>query len=124
MFRNFLYVGVQTYAEEGLFLLDVFKEFLLVHNISCCVILSETKNLYGISLCYQILHCVQNDRFVLKFTFFQSFRIFRYNQVVNAVLDVSVHKGAEVVDGIVDAMVGDTSLRIVVGTDLGRTVAC
>ena len=60
---------------------------------------------------------------MLKFAFFQSFCIFRYNQVVDAVLNFSVHEGTEIVNGLVDAMVGDSSLRIVVGTDLGRTVA-
>ena len=60
---------------------------------------------------------------MLKFTFFQAFCIFRYNQMVDAILDFSVHEGTEVVDGIVDAMVGDASLWVVVSTNLGRTVA-
>ena len=42
--------------------------------------------------------------------------------MVDAVLNVAVHEGCQVVDGIVDAMVGDTSLRIVVRADFGRTV--
>ena len=60
---------------------------------------------------------------VLKFAFFQTFRIFRHNQVVDAVLDVSVHEGGEIVDGVVDAVVRDASLRIVVGAFLGGAVA-
>ena len=39
--------------------------------------------------------------------------------MVDAILNVAVHEGTEIVDGIVDAMVCDTSLRIIVGTDLG-----
>ena len=35
VFRDFLDVCIQTYAKEGLLLLDVFKEFLLVHNAYC-----------------------------------------------------------------------------------------
>ena len=42
--------------------------------------------------------------------------------MIDAVLNITVHKGGEVIDGIVDAVVGDTSLRIVVGAYLGRTV--
>ena len=43
--------------------------------------------------------------------------------MVDAVLDVAVHEGGEVVDGVVDAVVGDAALRIVVGADFGRAVA-
>ena len=43
--------------------------------------------------------------------------------MVDAVLDVSVHKGGEIINGVVDAVVGDASLRIVVGAYLGRAVA-
>ena len=42
--------------------------------------------------------------------------------MVDAVLDVSVHEGGEIVDGVVDAVVRDASLRIVVSTDFNRTV--
>ena len=43
--------------------------------------------------------------------------------MVDAVLDVTVHNGGLVVDVIVDAMVGVTSLRIVVRADFGGAVA-
>mgnify|MGYP007026104471 CR=1 FL=1 len=56
----------------------------------------------------------------LQFALFQSFCIFRHNQVVDAVLDVSVHEGGEIVDGVVDAVVRDASLRIVVGAYLAE----
>ncbi len=59
----------------------------------------------------------------LQFALFQSFCIFRHNQVVDAVLDVSVHEGGEIVDGVVDAVVRDASLRIVLGAYLGGAVA-
>jgi len=42
--------------------------------------------------------------------------------MINAVLNIAVHKSGEVIDGIVDTVVGDTSLRIVVSTYLYRTV--
>ena len=43
--------------------------------------------------------------------------------MVDTVLNVTVHKGGEVIDGIVDTMVGDASLRIVVGTDFSGAVS-
>lgn len=43
--------------------------------------------------------------------------------MVDAVLYVAVHKGGKVVDGIVDAVVSDASLRIVVGANLCGAVA-
>ena len=43
--------------------------------------------------------------------------------MVDHVLNVAVHESGEVVDRVVDAVVGDAALRIVVGADLGRTVA-
>ena len=44
--------------------------------------------------------------------------------MVDAVLDIAVHEGGKIVDRVVDAMIGDTSLREVVGADLGTTIAC
>ena len=38
-------------------------------------------------------------------------------------MDVSVHEGGEIVDGVVDAVVRDASLRIVVGADFSGAVA-
>ena len=46
----------------------------------------------------------------LQFGLLQSFCIFRHDEVVNAVLDVAVHEGCQVVDGVVDAVVDNTSL--------------
>ena len=45
-----------------------------------------------------------------------------HDQMIDAVLNIAVHEGREVVDGVVDAVVGDASLGIVVGTYLGRAV--
>ena len=39
-------------------------------------------------------------------------------------MDVAVHKRRKVVDGVVDAVVRDSSLRIVVGADFSGAVAC
>lgn len=60
---------------------------------------------------------------VLEFALLEALGVFRYDQMVDAVLDVAVHEGRQVVDRVVDAVVGDAPLRVVVGTDLGRTVA-
>ena len=43
--------------------------------------------------------------------------------MVDAILNVAVHESLEIVDGVVDAMVGDASLRIIVGANLCRAVA-
>ena len=43
--------------------------------------------------------------------------------MVNAVLDVAIHKSCEVVDGVVDAVVGNATLRVVVSAYFGRAVA-
>ena len=40
--------------------------------------------------------------------------------MVDAVLDATIHKGGEVINGIVDTMVGDASLRVIIGTDLAE----
>ena len=57
-----------------------------------------------------------------EFALLQPFCILGYHELVDAVLDIAVHEGREVIDGVVDAVVGDTSLRIVVGAYLGRAV--
>ena len=44
--------------------------------------------------------------------------------MVDTVLDVAIHECSEIIYGVVDAMVGDASLRIVVGSNLCATVAC
>ena len=43
--------------------------------------------------------------------------------MVDAILDVAIHEGSEIIDSVVDTMVGDASLRIVVRPDFCRTVA-
>ena len=54
--------------------------------------------------------------------FLESFCVLGYLKLVDASLDVSVHKNRKVVHTPVDAMVGHSSLRIIVSTDLGRAV--
>ena len=54
----------------------------------------------------------------LQLAFLQALGVLRHDQVVDHVLYVAVHEGREVVDRIVDAVVGDTSLRIVVVKDI------
>ena len=58
----------------------------------------------------------------LQFGLLQSFCIFRHDEVVDAVLYVAVHKCRKIVYGVVDAVVGDASLWIVVGTDFCTAV--
>ena len=61
--------------------------------------------------------------FYLEFVFFHSFCILGDDELINAVLNITVEKGIEVVDGVVDSVIGDTPLREVVGADLGRSVS-
>ena len=59
-----------------------------------------------------------------EFTLLESLGILGDNEMIDAILDIACHEGLEIVDGVVDAMVGDAALREVVGTDLGTAVAC
>ena len=56
---------------------------------------------------------------ILQFGLFELLGILSDNEVIDAVLDIAVHKGGQVVDCVADAVVGNASLRIVVGTDFG-----
>ena len=53
----------------------------------------------------------------------QTLRILGNDKVVDAVLNIAIHKRRQVVDRVVYAVVGDSTLRIVVGANLCRTVA-
>lgn len=57
---------------------------------------------------------------ILHFSFLQSFSVFGYDEVVDAVLYVAVHKRLQIVYGIVYAVVGDAALRIIVCTDFAE----
>ena len=59
----------------------------------------------------------------LKFGGLEFFGVFGHDEVVDTVLDVTVDKGLKIIDSVVDAMIGDASLRIIIGAYLGRTVA-
>ena len=59
----------------------------------------------------------------LKFAFLQPFRIFSYDQVVDTVLYIPVHESRKIINRVINAVVGDTSLRIVVCTDFRRAVS-
>lgn len=58
----------------------------------------------------------------LEFGLFQPLGVLSDGEVVDAVLYVAVHECREVVDGVVDAVVGDATLRVVVGADLCAAV--
>ena len=58
-----------------------------------------------------------------EFGFLEAFGVFGNDEVVDAVLNVAVHEGGEVVDGVVYAVVCDSPLRIVVCAYLGGAVA-
>ena len=60
---------------------------------------------------------------VLQLALLDTFSVFGNREAVNAVLNVAVHEGGEVVNGVIDAVVGDATLGKVVGANLGRTVA-
>ena len=58
----------------------------------------------------------------LQLALLESFCILGYHELINAVLNVTVHEGCKIIDGVIDAVVGDASQRIVVGADLCRAV--
>ena len=66
---------------------------------------------------------VTTDDILSEFGLFHSLSVFSQYEMIDTVLDVSVHKGWEIVDCVADAVVGDAALWIVVGAYLGRTVA-
>src|SRR5207245_7561229 len=53
----------------------------------------------------------------------EAFLFSRELQRVDELVQLAVQHGLEVVNGVVDAMIGDAVLRKVVGPDLGRAVA-
>ena len=54
---------------------------------------------------------------------FQALGILGHDKMVDAVLYLSVHEGWQIIYGVAYAMVGDASLRIIVGANFGRAVA-
>ena len=60
----------------------------------------------------------------LQLAVFYPFGIFGNDEAVDAVLYIPVHKSGEVVNRIIDAMVGDAPLWEIVGADFGRPVTC
>ena len=71
-----------------------------------------------------ILFLMEEKLSILQFALLQTLGVLGYNQVVDAVLNVTIHKGRKIVDGVVYTVVGDAALRIVVGTNLRRAVTC
>ena len=61
---------------------------------------------------------------LLQFGFLEFLGVLGHNEMIDAVLDVTVHKGGQIVDGITDTVVGDAPLGIVVSADFGRAVTC
>ena len=61
--------------------------------------------------------------FVLQLVLLELLRVLGHRQVVYHVLNVAIHEALQVVDGVSYAVVGDPSLRIVVGAYLCRAVA-
>lgn len=59
---------------------------------------------------------------VLLSGLFQTLGVLGYLELVDALLDVTVHEDRKVVHRPVDAVIGHTALRIVVRADLRRTV--
>lgn len=59
----------------------------------------------------------------LKFGLLQTVCVLGHCEAVDAFLYVAVHKCLQIINGIVYAMVGDASLRIVVGADFCGAVA-
>ena len=59
----------------------------------------------------------------LQFGSLELFGILRDGELIDYILDVSVHKCLKIVYGIIYTVIGDTPLRVVLGTYLSRTVA-
>ena len=59
---------------------------------------------------------------LFQFCGFHSCCVFRNNEMIYAVLDIAIHECGQIVYGIIDAVIGDASLWLVVGSDFGRTV--
>ena len=72
-------------------------------------------------MCPANFACVHDG--ILKLALLDAFSVFGDREAVDAVLNVAVHKGGEVVDGVIDAVVSDATLGKVIGADLGRTVS-
>ena len=53
----------------------------------------------------------------------EPFGVFRNLQLVEHILDVSVHKHRPIVHSVIDAVVRNSRLRIIVGADFCRTVS-
>ena len=60
---------------------------------------------------------------LLQLAVFYPLGIFGNDEAVDTVLYIAVHKSGEVVNRIIDTMVGDAPLREIVGADFGRPVA-
>ena len=59
----------------------------------------------------------------LQFSLLELLGILGNDEVVDAVLNVTVHEGRQVVDGVANAVVGDATLGVIVGANLCRAVA-
>ena len=59
----------------------------------------------------------------LKLGLLEPFGVLGNREVVNAVLNIAVHESLKIVYGVIDAVVGYSPLRIIVGADFSRAVA-
>ena len=76
-----------------------------------------------IVFCNQCLSILVKNQ-LLQLTFFQSFCILCNNQMVDTILDISIHESCQIVYRIIDTVIGYTSLWIIVCADFSRTVSC
>ena len=124
-------IGSSSFSRcSGIFLMSVssptqrndFLRFMFSNN--CCLSAYPSYCL----LFFTILESLSTLNFqlstYLKFAFLQPFRIFSYDQVVDTVLYIPVHESRKIINRVINAVVGDTSLRIVVCTDFRRAVSC
>src|SRR5574344_2026253 len=74
---------------------------------------------FGLNLLSSFIFC----NCLVQFAFFHAFCILCHYQMVDAILDVSVHKSSQIIYSIINSMVGDSSLWIIISADFRRTVA-
>ncbi len=92
-------------------------------SIVCCGVNDEGWGSKKSGLSTARICIVKISNLSLKFGLLQTVCVLGHCEAVDAFLYVAVHKCLQIINGIVYAMVGDASLRIVVGADFCGAVA-
>ncbi len=92
-------------------------------SVVCCGVNDEGWGSKKSGLSTARICIVKISNLSLKFGLLQTVCVLGHCEAVDAFLYVAVHKCLQIINGIVYAMVGDASLRIVVGADFCGAVA-